>query len=318
MSKPENDTLTPRNHADFPIVEGPVTLRTYNPLPTLPNVNFPAGTEIIDGTSSPTSGLPVVVSQDGLTWKPAGSALPAGTDGQFLGHVAGVPAYVTLTQDMVGPAFAVSVAISGVANPQEAGASIVNPQFTDSHNQTPQLASLTGPDAVNHTISPATLTALGYGGANNTFPAQTFTDDGLTLNKVFSWTYSATAGGITRTASTSITFERRCYFDIVNIPGGMGGYNASFILSLTSSRLQGGFATNYAFAAGDGVKYSHLAIPTGWGNPNVFKEHISQLPVAWSHVASGINVVNGNGVTISYEIWRAPQANTSAFSYDVS
>jgi hypothetical protein len=316
MPTPIDDTLTPRNDADFPIVDGPVRFKLYNPLPSLPDAQrFPSGTTVRNGADNEKL---YKVDSTGNDWELAGgggSGVPSGTDGQFLSYVGTTPTAVTLTQDMIAPAFAVSLAIVGVSNPLEAGDSVVNPQFTMTHNQTPDnFPTIVGPDATPHNVNPASLTTAGYGGAANTFPPQTFTDDGSVLNKVFTWTYSATVGSISRNSSVSRTFERRAYYDMVDI----GTYNSAFITALASTRLQAGFASSYVFGAGDGVKFAHMALPVGWGDPSTFKEHVSGLPVSWTKVASSVSVTNVHGVVILYNVWRAPQANTSAFTYDVS
>lgn len=310
------------------MVTGTTTIQTINP----PYVGFDgevilqalsiltlstSGNILAASTVSAGNHIRLVYDSNTGFWYPGsgsggGSTLPTGAFPEVIGYDgAGHIIAEQITYDMIGPAFAVN--ISGPGTPVEAGTAIVNPQFSVSYNQTPVSASFndgSGP----LTISPATLTTLGYGGAANTFPAHTYNDPG-SLNAVQDWTYAATnSSGVTRTATWGVTWWRRTWFDMVNIPG---TYNAAFILGLTSTRIQPGFANSYAIPSGDGVKFGHICLPTGWGSPSVFKEHVSQLPVAWTKVASGISVTH-NGATYLVDVWRAPVANTAAFTFDVS
>lgn len=63
-------------------------------------------------------------------------------------------------------------------------------------------------------------------------------------------------------------------------------------------------------------KYAHMALPAAWGDPSKFTT--SGLSVAWTKVASAIDVVNAFGVHVSYNIWRAPNANDAPFTFAVT
>lgn len=67
---------------------------------------------------------------------------------------------------------------------------------------------------------------------------------------------------------------------------------------------------------GAAPKYAHVALPDAWGDPSKFT--VNSQPVAWTKVASAIAVTNGFGVTINYNIWRAPQSNDAAFTFEAS
>jgi hypothetical protein len=175
---------------------------------------------------------------------------------------------------------------------------------------------MTGPDSVPHTITPASDTTIGYGGAYNNFPAQTFTDDGLTLNRTMTWTYSATYNSINDTATRTVTFLRRCWYGMAPI----ATYNEAFIEALSTSRLQStslsATAGTYDFAAGNGTtEYAHVALETGWPDPTAFLENNTGLDAQWTKVASDVAVTNANGVALSYDVWRAPLANSDPFKY---
>lgn len=247
-----------------------------------------------------------------VTISGGGGSLPSGSAFQFL-ELQGdgvTPAWVTLTQDMISPAFTVS--LSGPSTPVEVGATITNPQFTDSHNQTPVTASLQD-NTDTQSIIPATLTALGYGGAANTFPARSY--QVTSVNGTRTWTYSATnSGGVTKTANYTVTWEARVYFDVAT----PGTYNAAFITALTGSALATGFARTIAFGAGGGTKNLYYAFPTSFGAPTTFKDTQTGFGVPFSKVASSVSVTNANGVAINYDLWASDNALINAVTVQVS
>jgi hypothetical protein len=260
----------------------------------------------------------IYVSENGA-WRKinggGGSALPAGAAGQFLRlDVDGVtPIWVTLTQDMIAAAFSVTLALTSHSTVQEVGASIINPQFTDTHNQTPSAASLQdflGTQA----IIPATLLALGYGGAANTFAARTYAYPG-SLNSTRVWTYSATAAALVRTASVTVTWEPKVYWDVLVLPGAL---NAAFITGMANSALAPSVVRNINYADGTGTKYLWYAVPSAFAAPTSFLDNATQLSVPTSRVASNIAVTNVNGIVINYDIYRSDFQQSGAFTEKVS
>lgn len=238
------------------------------------------------------------------------------TSNQFLQLVSGTWTPVTLTQDMISPAFTVTLARNGFVSPIEAGTSITNPQFTDSHNQTPASATLTDFVPTVCSISPATATALGYGGAANTCPATTYTYCG-SLNCTRSWTYSATnASSVTKTASVSVQWEPLVYFGIQTPPG---GYDSTFITGLPSSGLQASQVNaSVAIGAGGGTKKAYYVVPSSYTNPSTFKDVATGFAVDMTKVASSVSVTNSHSVTINYDVWESVQFLNAAFTMSVN
>lgn len=267
----------------------------------------------ISGTTGP-AGVTGPAGPTGATG-PQGSPGPAptpGTSGNFLALIGNAPQWLLLTQDMVGAAFALT--LTGPTSPVDVGKGVTNPQFTNTHNYTPSVATLTGPDSVTQSIPGATATSIGYGGVANTFPAQNFNSTNV-VNATRTWTYAATAGGIAKTTTAVVRDQARAYYGLA-VPG---TFNAAFITALFTTRLQSGFAQTYAIGAGDGTQKSYICLEdVVWGAPTTFKESVSQLPISFTQVASGVMVTNSEGVAVSHSVWQSPQFNTAAFSYVVS
>lgn len=114
--------------------------------------------------------------------------------------------------------------------------------------------------------------------------------------------------GVQGQVTTPVSANLAAYWGMAMIPG--GGYTSSFVTGLTNSRLQSTVAGVYGFAAGDGsTLYAHFAFPATWTSPVQFKDTNTGQNIAFTQVATGIN---------GYNIWRAPQANSAAFNYQVS
>jgi hypothetical protein len=63
-------------------------------------------------------------------------------------------------------------------------------------------------------------------------------------------------------------------------------------------------------------KYPHIALPSTWGDPSQFLE--GGDIVAWTKVASNVNVTNSQGVVVPCNVWRAPQALNHAHIWSLS
>ncbi len=242
----------------------------------------------------------------------ASGGLPSGSNGQFIRQVAGSPAYVTLTLDMIAPAFAVALA-GGFTATLETGDTLANPQFTDAHNQTPTAASLQDPNDTQ-SISPVTALALGYGGAAATFGARSYTRSPTGGASSVSWTYSATAGGIIATASASAIWVPRVFYE-TKTPATL---NAAFIASLAGQALASGFARTISFGAGSNTKKLYYAFPAWMGTPSSFRDTATGFGIPFSLVASNVSVTNAFGVVVLYNIWASDNFLSAAVSAQVS
>jgi hypothetical protein len=231
--------------------------------------------------------------------------LPSGSDGQFLGLISSVPAFITITEDMIAPGL--TLTISGPASPIELGVSLVNPQFAVTHNQTPSAASLAD-STDTQAISPPTATAIGYAGAAGTFPARTYSGTS-TPNSTLTWAYSATAGGFTATKTASVLRQARVFYGI-ETPATL---NAAFILALPSSRLQPSFAQTYAIGAGSNTKKGYLGWPTAFGTPASFKDG-GGFAIPMTKVVSALSVTTTAGATLNYDLWATDFFQNAAYS----
>jgi hypothetical protein len=246
-----------------------------------------------------------------VSWSTIGGTLPdqSSNSGKFLTTDGVSAAWHTLTQDDIAPAF--SVSLSGPSSPVEVGANVVNPQFSVTRNQTPSVASLQD-NLDTQSISPATLSALGYGGAANTFSARTYSYPG-TLNSTRTWTYSATASGVTKTSNASVQWQPRVYYGIA-VPGTI---NAAFITALSSSGLSASYPRTIAYSAGGGTQALYYAFPTSYGTPVSFKDTATGFSVPFSKVGSAVSVTNANGVVITYDVWASDNLLVNAVTVQV-
>lgn len=181
------------------------------------------------------------------------------------------------------------------------GASVVNPAFTASYNQTASQASLTDSEAHNDAL---TLPATAF------ISPHTFTKTGHGANVSFTLHAESALGQAT--AGQTISWGSNVYYGAVNDPG--SNYNEAFIESLTAAlRLSpnGG----YGFNAG-GSQSSFFCALTSLGlTINDF--FVNGFPFACSRVATGVSVTNTNGVLQTYDVFRSDNVGLGAFDLDV-
>src|SRR6185369_11014898 len=141
----------------------------------------------------------------------------------------GIPTFRQITQDDIGAAFNITLAANGFSTTQACGATVTNPQFTASYNQTPSTTTMQD-NTDTQSVSPASTTAIGYGGAANTFSARSYTV--TTVNGTRTWTLASTnSGGVSDTASVTATYSPHVYYGMA-VPATI---NSAFITGLTTA-----------------------------------------------------------------------------------
>lgn len=321
MSTPVDTTFVRRNGGNFPIVA---------------DTDVQGGLQSVADTTA-RDAIPTNLRKEGMlvysqaddtyyqleanltTWVPfsggSGGGLPdpTGHANQFLQvlpDASGV-AWVTLTQDDIQPGF--SASLSNPSTPVEVGATVTDPSFTASYSHSAAAATLN--DGAGAIALTTPFTAFAYDGSGP-LPARTYTK--TTVNGSVTWTLSATdSNSVNKTATATVTWEARAYFDAATPPGSL---DASFITSLTGNALEAGFARTISFGAGGGTKKLYYAFPASFGAPSRFIDVNSGFAVPFSKVASAVALTNTHGVVISggYDIWASDQFLDAAVTVQVS
>lgn len=204
----------------------------------------------------------------------------------------GDPVFINLTADMIAPAYAVSLALTG-ATLVELGATVATPGFTASYTRTPAAAVLTDSEATpakNVIATPNAFTSNG-----------TFSKSAINAQVTFTLTANET-GGPSRMGNAAITWAPRLAFGPVADPGG-GGYTAAFILALASHPLgtSRAFTTTMNVAGGQSV---FVASPSAYGTPTF---QIGAFPGGFSLVQAAVSVVGTFGVPVPMDLYRSDQ-----------
>jgi hypothetical protein len=326
MSTPVDTTFVRRNNGNFPIVDDGDVGGGYHVVPDaatrdaiLSNLRKAGMLVLVQADGTPPGTL-YQLQADLTTWLVfsggAGGGLPplTGNALKFLRVNAGetLPEWVTLTADMIAPAFAIS-SFGGPSSPVELGVNVTDPAFTASYNQTPASATLDDGSGALALVTP--FTAFAYDGLGP-LPARGYTSSAI--NHVVTWTLHATnSGGNSTSASHSVQWEPRVYFDIATVPG---AYDETFIKSLTNNSLAAAFARTIAFGAGGGTKHLFYAFPTAFGTPTRFLDVNTGFGIPFSKVASAVALTNAFSVVVpgGYDIWMSDNPLIAAVTTQVS
>lgn len=123
MSRPIDDTLTPRNGANFPVVNGPIKHRAYATFGDFPSAStFPAGTHI----AAIDEGYLLYSNSNG-SWIAQGYGITV-PDNYILGSLNGVPTWRPISAVTTTLAFAAGPTLA-IGTPYEIGASVA-PSFS--------------------------------------------------------------------------------------------------------------------------------------------------------------------------------------------
>lgn len=210
-------------------------------------------------------------------------AVDAMADGVFLYKTGGIWSATTITQDMIGPAFACTLSGGGLV---EDGATVTNPAFTASYTSTP--TTVTIHDTQNAT--PATVT----------LPATSFTRTGVYvfsgLGTTKTFTLTANNATTSDTDTATYTTAQRVYYGAA-VPGTL---NEAFMEALSSSVLKTSRSGSYGFTVAAGER-CWLVLPTAMGTPTIV---IDNFTTVFTSLGTANNT-NASGVVIGYTFWAS-------------
>lgn len=214
----------------------------------------------------------------------------------FMETAIGVMGWSRLTSDMILAAFTVSLSGGLVV---EVGQSVITPSFTASYNRTPISVILTdsnGSPPKDVTSTPNSFTS------NGTFVKNT-------VNATVTFTNTANDGNVTKTATTTYTWEQKKYYGV----GTAGQTTAAFILSLTGV-LSPSLANTFTTTAGSTQKI-YFACRSAYGTPTFT---VGGFSGGFNLVSNTISVTNLNGFTENYQLWESTNLNLGTTTVTVS
>lgn len=260
-------------------------------------------------------------SEDGSSYADcfgAGAGLPATLGVQFAALIedpANTPKFAVLTQDMIQPAFAVTLNLDGT-NTFEVGNDIVNPTFTVSYSPPSAIiAAATIDDGAGPSPGVALISPYTAGTITETYSSLA----GAAANgetQVFDVSADSTLG-ITKGDTDTATWLPRVFWDALED----AAYTEAFIEGMANSALASSRNRTFTLDTGTGSPdlYMFYAFPTayGTGTPAFFDDD-SGFAAGFSKVAPSVSVTNGFGNTQTYEIWRSNNPNLEVRTIVVS
>lgn len=212
----------------------------------------------------------------------------------------GVPSWSVLTEDMIGAAFAVGLALVGSAT-REVGESAINPQFNASYTRPPAAAVLTDDDPGS---TPLDVVAL----ANPITRVRTYVR--TTNNEAVTFTLTANeTGGPSRTGTAQIAWRPRAFWGV----GPAGGGGEAFIEALASSALAANRTRSFSLTAGPTEKI-YYAYPAAYGLGTFAVGGF----VGGFLPPSTVAVTNPFGVTQNYYLYESTNVGLGSTTVDVS
>lgn len=181
----------------------------------------------------------------------------------------------------------------------QVGATVTNPSFTASYNQSATSVSLTDTEAHSDVITLPGTSFISPHAFTKTVHGQSVT---FTL-------HAENALG-TDTANTGISWGSNVYYGAVVDPG---TYNEAFVESLTAS-LKLGAGGTYGFNATSGQSSFFCALSSLGLTINDF--YVDGFPFACSIVATGLSITNSDGIPQNYDVIRSD--NTGLGDFDLA
>lgn len=226
-----------------------------------------------------------------------GSGLPALIGQQFAALMEtpiGVAAWARVTQDMILPAFTISLGLTG-ASQVEVGQTVATPAFTASYARTAAAAVLTddqGTAPRNVIATPTAFSSSGTFVKNSYGSVANFT---LTANET---------GGPSKTSGASIQWLQRVFLGVA-VPGTL---NAAFITALANNPIASGYGRTFSVTAGATQKI-YYAFRSAYGTPTF---SVGGFAGGFSLVASAVAVTNAFAFTENYDLWASDNLNLGA------
>lgn len=230
-----------------------------------------------------------------------GSGLPdvANVDGYAIIEVGGVYASRPILASYIVAAFDIT-GFSTSMTTREVGQAATTPAFTATFNRTPTAATLTNNSDAESKNVVGTPTSFS---SSNTFTSST-------NNASVTFTLTASEGGNTDTATTSVAWRPRVYYGATAVVVD----TEVEIEALASSALASSRAATLSLTAGSG-EYLFYAFPSSYGTPTFT---VGGFSGGFSLVASAVSVTNAYGVTQNYDVWRSDNPNLGSVSVVVT
>ena len=214
-----------------------------------------------------------------------------------------------LTQDDILPGFSITGFSGGSV--VECGATVTNPAFTASYSSLPASANITNTDNID---SPLTLTTPFTSGT----VVGSFTHS--TVNSSVTFTLTAVKG-VTRTATTTITYEARSF-------GGVGSAGAA---SATASGSTAILNTSHGTLGDEGLHSSDVGQNYGPFSPSTQKIYLLLQHTGSAHVFKDQNgftfpmnapttfsFTNQNGAVLSMDLYESTNNLSTPFTLSVA
>lgn len=230
-----------------------------------------------------------------------GAGLPALANQQYailMEDPAGALVFQQITQDMIQPAFDVTMAGSQVV---EVGETVPTPAFTASYTGGPATSVLLtdseGTPSKNVTGTPTAFSSNG-----------SFTKTAVSAAVTF--TITASKNAIQKTSNASITWLPKVFYGVA-VPA---AYTEAFIEALATSALDSSRARSFSVNAGASEKV-YYAYPTSFGDGTFF---VGGFEGGFNKVASAVDVTNPHGVTLAYDLWESTNVNLGSTNVTVT
>lgn len=209
---------------------------------------------------------------------------------------AGNPVFSRLTQDMILPAYVVSLSGGTFA---EVGQPVVHPAFAASYSTSPVTAVLTdnaGNPPQNVILTPTSFSSI-------------HTYDQFVFGGTVTFTLTSNGGVVTKSSQTTYEWVQRTFYG----PGVAGGNTAAFIQSLSGQFLTNTRSTQFTTTA-SGTQHIYFACRTAYGTPTFI---VGGFAGGFSLVSNSISVTNAFGYVDTYQLWVSDNVGLGATTVTV-
>ena len=217
-----------------------------------------------------------------------------------------------LTQDDILPGFAINSFTGG--STVETGATVTNPAFAASYNETPDSANITNTDGTDSPLALTTPFTAGtvVGAFHKTTP------------QAVTFTLHATKGSVTKTAASAINFFDRTF-------SGVGAAGAATATAAGTTAVLNGGAGTLAGSGSDGGLFNSIVGQTfGAFNPTNQKIYVLTPHTTVPHTfhdqdgfgfpmnaPTTFNFTNAQGAVLSYDLYESTNLLSAPFSLTV-
>lgn len=251
------------------------------------------GTVIFSGDLTGVNTLQTVV---GIQTRPVLSTAPSSN--QFLGWTGSAWAPETITEDIVLPAFGISLSGGGFG---ELGQTFNNPAFTASYNRASATATLTDTEGNSQDVSSTPTSFSSVGSFTKTVFGETVTFT-LTANDAMNI-------AVSKTSNAALEWVQLSYYGV----GPASQSSAVFIQSLTGV-LNNVRGMGFSVTAGSTDKV-YFACRAAYGDASF---SVGGFSGGFSLVSNTISVTNTYGIIEDYELYESDNLNLGPITVSVS